>query len=173
MYITTFPVIRHRASPTPIGRAPGFLFSGINQLAMKASKLLSVYEFERCMFVLRNITVLRNLLWLFEVLRDWSQTDWKPRFCTNYQHQVQMGHIPFWFLLLLFLLNLHRCLHKQGCVFVFLVLAVSLRGELVMLLNVSDSELARFRQKVVVFHCSYYWLISAVHHLHYFFTSAA
>ena len=33
-----------------------------------------------------------------------------------------MGHIPFWFLLLLFLLNLHRCLHKQGCVFVFLAL---------------------------------------------------
>ena len=124
------------------------------------------------MFLLQNITDLRNLLWLFEVLRDWSQIDWKPRFCTNYQHQVQMGHIPFWFLLLLFLLNLHRCLHKQGCVFVFLALAVSLRGELVMPLIVSDPEFSRFSQKVVVFHCSYYWLISAVHHLHYFFASA-
>ena len=54
MYITAFPAIRRRTSPTPIGRTPGFLFSGINRLAVKASKLLSVSEFEKCMFVLHN-----------------------------------------------------------------------------------------------------------------------
>ena len=47
-------VIRQRTSPTPIGHTPGFLFSSIDRLAMKASKLLSVSEFERCMFVLPN-----------------------------------------------------------------------------------------------------------------------
>ena len=54
MYITTFPAIRSRTSPAPIRRTPGFLFSGINRLAVKASKLFSVPEFERCMFVLNN-----------------------------------------------------------------------------------------------------------------------
>ena len=91
MYITTFPAIRRRTSPTPIGRAPRFLFSGINRLAVKASKLLYVCEFERCIFVLHNRFT--KFLWIFEVLRDWSQIDWKPRFCANYQYQVQMGHI--------------------------------------------------------------------------------
>ena len=54
MCITNFPAIRRRTSPTPIGRTSGFLFSGINRLAVKASKLLSVPEFERCMYVLHN-----------------------------------------------------------------------------------------------------------------------
>ena len=110
---------------------------------------------------------------MFEVLRDWSQVDWKPRFCARYQHQVQMSHIPLWFLLQLFLLNLHRCLHKQCCIFVFLAHVISFSGKLIVLLDVSDSEFIRFHQKVVLFHCSYYWLISAVHHLNYFLPSAA
>ena len=54
MCITPFLAIRRRTSPTPTGRTPGFLFSGISRLAVKASKLLSVSEFERCMFVLHN-----------------------------------------------------------------------------------------------------------------------
>ena len=55
MYITVFPVIRRRTSPTPIGRTTGVLFNGINRLAVNASKLLSVSEFERCMFALHNL----------------------------------------------------------------------------------------------------------------------
>ena len=47
MYLTTFPV-------TPIGRPPGLLFSGFNRLAVKASKLLPVSEFEGGMFVLHK-----------------------------------------------------------------------------------------------------------------------
>ena len=54
MYITIFLAIQSRTSSTPIGRAPGFLFSGIDRLAVKASKLFSVSEFERRMFVLHN-----------------------------------------------------------------------------------------------------------------------
>ena len=54
MYLTTFPVIRRRTSPTPIGRPPGLLFSGFNRLAVKASKLLPVSEFEGGMFVLHK-----------------------------------------------------------------------------------------------------------------------
>ena len=54
MYKATFPAIRRRTSLTRIGHTPGFLFSGINRLAVKASKLLSVFEFERCMFLLHN-----------------------------------------------------------------------------------------------------------------------
>ena len=46
-------------------------------------------------------------------------------------------------------------------------LVMSLRGELVELLNVSDSAFVKLRQEGVVFQCLYYWLISAVHHLHY------
>ena len=45
MYITTFPAIRRKTSPTPIGRTPGFLFSCINQLAANTSKLSPVSEF--------------------------------------------------------------------------------------------------------------------------------
>ena len=52
MYITTFPAIRRRTSPTSIGRTPGFLFSGTNRLAVKVSELLSVSEFERCILAL-------------------------------------------------------------------------------------------------------------------------
>ena len=54
MYIMTFPVIWHRTSPTPNGFTPGFLFSGINRLAVNASELFSVPEFERCIFVLHS-----------------------------------------------------------------------------------------------------------------------
>ena len=79
MYITIFLAIQSRTSSTPIGHAPGFLFSGIDWLGVKASKLFSVSEFERlCLYC---ITVLRNLLWMLEVLRDWSHIYWKPRFC--------------------------------------------------------------------------------------------
>ena len=35
--MTTFPAIRLRTSPTPIGRRPGVLFDGINLQAKKAS----------------------------------------------------------------------------------------------------------------------------------------
>ena len=115
MYITTFLAIRRRTLPTPIGRTPGFLLSGINRLAVNASKLLSVCEFKRCMLT----NVLRNLLWIFKDLRDLSQIDWKPRFSANYLWQDQMGHILFCFLLLLSLLNIGQCPHKQYCVFVF------------------------------------------------------
>ena len=41
-------------SLTPIGPNPDFLLSGINRLAMKVSKLLSIPEFERYMLVLHN-----------------------------------------------------------------------------------------------------------------------
>ena len=102
---------------------------------------------------------LRNLLRMFKCLRDLIQIDWKPRFCASYLRQVQMGHIHLWFLLLLSLLNLRRCLYKQYCVFVFLGLVISFGGELVALLDVPDSTFVKFRRKVVVFHCSYYWLI--------------
>ena len=136
--------------------------------------LLNYYQYlnltDVCLYC---INVLQNFLSMFEGLRDWSQIDWKPRFCANYQHHVQMGQMLLWFLLLLSLLNLHRCLHKQYRVFIFLDLVISLCGELAVLLDVSDSEFAKFRGKVVVSPCSYYWLISAVYHLHYFFASAA
>ena len=154
MHITTFPAIQRRTSPTPIESTPRFLISGISRLAVKASKYCQYLNLkDLCLYY---ITVLRNFLWMFEVLRDWSQTDWKPRFCGNYQHQVQMDHIPLWFLLLLFLLDPHRCLHKQCCVFVFPAHVISLPGEPVRLLDVSDSEFVRFRREVVLFHCSYY-----------------
>ena len=55
MYMITFLAIQHRTSPTPIGRIPRFLISGVNRLAMKASKLLPVPEFEKCMFLLHEI----------------------------------------------------------------------------------------------------------------------
>ena len=76
-----------------------------------------------------------------------------------------MGHILLWFLLLLSLLNLHHCLHKQCYLFVFLDLLISIRGGLIVLLDVSDSEFVKFCRKAVVFHCSYYCRISTVHQL--------
>ena len=47
-------------------------------------------------------------------------------------------------------------------------LVILLRGDFWMFLDVSDVEFLKFHLKVAVFHCSYYWSISAVHHLHYF-----
>ena len=100
IYITTFPTIRRRTSPTPVGCTPGFLFSGINRLAVEASKLLSVSEFERYIFVLHN----RFTKFAMDVR---SSKGWEPNWLET---------------------------------------------------------------KIL---CSYYWLISAVHHLHYFFASGA
>ena len=142
IYRTTFPAIRYRASPTPIGRTPGLLFGGINRLVVKVLNYCQYLNLKDV--CLCCISVLRNLLWMFEGLRDWTQTGWKPRFCASYQHQIQMSHILFSFLLLLSLLNLHQCLHKQCCVFAFLGLVMSLRDELVVLLDVSNSEFAKF-----------------------------
>ena len=59
----TSPAILRRTSRTSIGRALGFLFSSVNRVAVNTSKLLSVTEFEGCMFM---ILVLENLLWIFE-----------------------------------------------------------------------------------------------------------
>ena len=100
IYITSFPAIRRRTSPAPVGCTPEFLFSGINRLAVEASKLLSVSEFERYIFVFHN------------------------RF-TKFAMDVRSskGREPNW-----------------------------------------------VETKIL---CSYYWLISAVHHLHYFFASGA
>ena len=49
-----YSAILHKTSPTPIGPSTALLFSGINGLAVNASKLLSVPEFERFMFVLHK-----------------------------------------------------------------------------------------------------------------------
>ena len=55
MYITTFPAILRSTSPTPIGRSPGFLLSGIKRFAVNASKLFSLPVFSRCMFVVHKL----------------------------------------------------------------------------------------------------------------------
>ena len=49
--ITSRAILR-RTSPTSIGRAPGFLFSSVNRVAVNTSKLLSVTEFEGCIFMI-------------------------------------------------------------------------------------------------------------------------
>ena len=164
MYITNFLAVQCRTSLTPIGCTPGFLFNGINGLAVKASKLFEVSKFERCMFVLHKRFTKFSM--------DVRESNWLE---AKILRQLSASSPDGPLLLLLSLLNFYRCIHKECCVFVFLgpFNLTSLRGELVELLDVSDSQFVRFRWKVVVFHCSYSWLISAVHHLHYFFASAA
>ena len=152
--ITNFPAIRRRTSPTTIGGTPGFLFSGINRLAVKASKLLSVSEFERCMFVLHN----RFTKFAMDVRSskglepNWLETKILRQLSAS---SPDRPHPPLVFIAALFTKS-YRCLHKQYCVFVFLGFVIWLRGELVVLLDVSDSEYVKIRRKVVVFHCSYH-----------------
>ena len=56
---TTFPAIRLRISPTPIGRSPGFLFKGISRHARKASKE-NAASFSKNSFLVSNTIALQR-----------------------------------------------------------------------------------------------------------------